>query len=66
MVGQLPPSLQFSMCRLPVPDAVGGAEIHVAALIGALQARGIEGAIAAPGDCEQEYAHDGLPFSAAD
>jgi glycosyltransferase involved in cell wall biosynthesis len=43
------------------PDAVGGTEIHVAALIGALQARGIGGAVAAPGIQDQAYAHQGVP-----
>jgi glycosyltransferase involved in cell wall biosynthesis len=43
------------------PDAVGGTEIHVAALIGALRARGIGGAVAAPGVRDQAYAHAGVP-----
>jgi hypothetical protein len=43
------------------PDEVGGTEIHVAALIRALQVRGIEGAVAAPGSCDQAYAHAGVP-----
>ena len=43
------------------PDEVGGTEIHVAALIGALQARGIDGAVAAPGERDQAYAHVGVP-----
>ena len=43
------------------PDAVGGTEIHVAALIAALRRHGIGSAVAAPGDREQDYAHDGVP-----
>ena len=43
------------------PDEVGGTEIHVAALIRALQVRGIEGAVAAPGDRDQAYGHAGVP-----
>ena len=43
------------------PDEVGGTEIHVAALIGALRAHGIEGAVAAPGERDQAYAHAGVP-----
>ncbi|MGD9614956.1 MAG: glycosyltransferase [Alphaproteobacteria bacterium] len=43
------------------PDAVGGTEIHVAALIGALRPRGIASAVAAPGDCDRVYAHAGVP-----
>jgi glycosyltransferase involved in cell wall biosynthesis len=43
------------------PDDVGGTEIHVTALIGALQAHGIDGAVAAPGDRDLAYAHAGVP-----
>ncbi len=43
------------------PDEVGGTEIHVAALIRALQVRGMEGAVAAPGDRDQAYGHAGVP-----
>ena len=61
MVGRLPLPTVLHVPFTWFPDAVGGTEIHVAALIGALRARGIEGAVAAPGDREQEYAHCGLP-----
>jgi glycosyltransferase involved in cell wall biosynthesis len=43
------------------PDEGGGTEIHVAALIGALRARGIGGAVVAPGRRDQAYAHAGVP-----
>ena len=43
------------------PDEVGGTEIHVAALIRALQGRGIEGAVAVPGRCDHAYMHAGIP-----
>jgi len=43
------------------PDEVGGTEIYVAALIRALQGRGVEGAVAVPGRCDQTYMHAGIP-----
>lgn len=43
------------------PDQVGGTEIHVAALIGALQTRGINSAVVAPGDRDRAYEHEGVP-----
>jgi glycosyltransferase involved in cell wall biosynthesis len=43
------------------PDDVGGTEIHVAALISALQTHGIDGAVAAPGEHDEVYAHAGVP-----
>ena len=43
------------------PDNVGGTEIHVAALIEALRAHGIESAVAAPGERDEAYVHAGVP-----
>ena len=43
------------------PDEVGGTEIYVAALIGALQACGVSGAVAAPGERDRTYVHAGVP-----
>ncbi|MGE0258492.1 MAG: glycosyltransferase [Alphaproteobacteria bacterium] len=43
------------------PDDVGGTEIHVAALLDALRARGIDSAVAAPGRRDQAYMHEGVP-----
>ncbi len=43
------------------PDAVGGTEVYVAGLAGALLTRGIHSAIAAPGDAADAYQYDGAP-----
>jgi glycosyltransferase involved in cell wall biosynthesis len=43
------------------PDAVGGTERHVAALISALRAYGIESAVVAPGSCDRIYVHANVP-----
>lgn len=41
------------------PDPAGGTEYYVEALIRALREHGIEGMVAAPGDPDGEYVHDG-------
>jgi glycosyltransferase involved in cell wall biosynthesis len=43
------------------PDPVGGTEVYVAGLAGALRARGIHSAVAAPGDAPDAYQYDGVP-----
>ena len=58
---QFPPPAVLHVPFTYFPDEVGGTEIHVAALIGALRARGIEGAVAAPGERDQAYVHAGVP-----
>ncbi len=42
------------------PDPVGGTEVYVAALAHELQARGVDVVIAAPGENNASYVHDGL------
>lgn len=59
--GSLPQSAVLHVPFTYFPDAVGGTEIHVAALIAALRAHGIDGAVAAPGDRDLAYLHDGVP-----
>jgi glycosyltransferase involved in cell wall biosynthesis len=43
------------------PDAPGGTEVYVAGLVEALQPYGIPSAIAAPGEADGAYLHDGVP-----
>src|SRR5438477_12496746 len=43
------------------PDAVGGTEIYVASLVDALWSQNVASVIAAPGEDEAAYHHDGVP-----
>lgn len=43
------------------PDPAGGTEVYVAALAAAQCARGAQAIVAAPGEVEASYQHDGLP-----
>ncbi len=61
MTSQFPPPAVLHVPFTYFPDAVGGTEIHVAALIDALKARDIESAVAAPGERDQAYVHAGVP-----
>ncbi|HEX2780142.1 MAG TPA: glycosyltransferase [Gemmatimonadaceae bacterium] len=41
------------------PDAVGGTEVYVSELVRELAVRGIDSVVAAPGNADAEYEHDG-------
>ena len=41
------------------PDAIGGTEVYVAGLVSALREQGVSGAVAAPGETERVYEHEG-------
>ena len=43
------------------PDPVGGTEVYVEALCRYLQKRGVQSVVAAPGQEDASYAHQGLP-----
>jgi glycosyltransferase involved in cell wall biosynthesis len=43
------------------PDPVGGTEVYVAGLVSALRDFGLISMVAAPGEADAAYAHDGVP-----
>jgi glycosyltransferase involved in cell wall biosynthesis len=43
------------------PDAAGGTEVYVAGLVEALRSRGLSSAVAAPGEVDDAYLHEGAP-----
>jgi glycosyltransferase involved in cell wall biosynthesis len=43
------------------PDAAGGTEIYVAGLIETLRRRGVDSAVAAPGEADRAYRHQDVP-----
>jgi glycosyltransferase involved in cell wall biosynthesis len=43
------------------PDAAGGTEVYVAELIAAMQDKNFKGMVAAPGQQNKQYDHDGIP-----
>ena len=43
------------------PDPVGGTEVYVSGLIEGLRKDGVDNAVAAPGDADRSYVHDGTP-----
>ena len=43
------------------PDPVGGTEVYVAGLVAALRAHGLKSAVAAPGEADAAYIHEGMP-----
>ena len=42
------------------PDEVGGTEVYVAGLVAAMRDRGFDGMVAAPGESDCAYDHEGI------
>ncbi len=61
---RIAPAASVDVVHVPYtyfPDAVGGTEVYVAGLAETLRAHGVHSAIAAAGEVDDAYRHDGAP-----